>query len=120
MKTSAKNIRTGEELAIPALKKELARLTQIAEKAKAECEENVHIGSEAVAIHDEFVAIVKSKETGQAVIDKLDSLQKRRERVLQVMSKSIVDLSDKQFKAEAERDNLLGLIRRLEYRATRC
>lgn len=111
-------MRTGDELALAAMKKEHAKLARIADKAKAEADEYISIGSEAVAIHNEFVAIVNSREHGQHVIDALDKLQKRRARVDRVMKKDMLALSDKQIKAEIERDNLLREIQALEFRVS--
>ena len=111
-------MRTGEELALTALKKEHAILARKAEKAKAEADEYISIGSEAIAIHNEFAAIVNAKETGQHVIDALEKLQKRRKRVDKVMNKSVIDLCDKQHEAESERDRLHGQIRDLEFRVS--
>lgn len=111
-------MRTGEELALAAMKKEHAILARIADKAKAEADEYISIGSEAVAIHTEFAAIVNSRETGQHVIDALDKLQKRRARVDRILKKDMVSLSDKQIAAEIERDNLLREIQALEFRVS--
>jgi hypothetical protein len=111
-------VKTGEELAIAAMRKEYVKLCKVADKAKAECDECVSIGTEAIAIHNEFAAIVAAKETGQHVVDKLEALQKRQKRVNRIVDKSIIDLCDKQHKAECERDRLLGQIRDLEFRVS--
>jgi len=100
----------GEEIALSAMKKEHSRLSKIADKAKKECDEACSIGSEMIAIHEEFVKIVKSGETGKEVVDKLSSLQKRKERAEKIMKKDIVKLSDKQCQAEIEREALYAEI----------
>lgn len=112
-------MRTGDELALSAMRKEHAKLARIADKAKAEADEYCSIGSEAIAIHNEFAAIVNSRETGQHVIDALDKLQKRRARVDRVMKKDLLKLSDKQIAAELERDNLMREIQMMEFRRSR-
>lgn len=112
-------MRTGDELALAVMKKEHARLSRIAEKAKAEADEYCSIGSEAVAIHNEFAAIVNSRETGQHVIDALEKLKKRRARVDMIMKKDILKLSDKQIEAEIERDSLMREIQMMEFRRSR-
>jgi hypothetical protein len=109
-------VRSGDELALAAMKKEHAILSRVADRAKAECDEYCGIGSEALAIHNEFAAIVNSRETGQHVIDALGKLQKRRARVDRVMKKDLLKLSDKQIAAEIERDNLMREIQMLECR----
>ncbi|MBE0507257.1 MAG: hypothetical protein IBX50_11135 [Marinospirillum sp.] len=46
--------RTGEELALAALQKELKRLQAKADKARAEADECANIGSELSAVHQAF------------------------------------------------------------------
>jgi len=110
------NIKTGEELALIAMKKELKVLSKKADKAKSECDEYMNTGSEAVAIHNEFVEIVNAKEHGQKVLDQLDSLKKRRNKVDAIMKKDFIKLMDKDHEAGFTRDNLAQEISMLEFR----
>lgn len=112
-------MRTGDELALVAMKKEHARLSRIADRAKAEADEYCKIGSEAMAIHNKFAALVKSSEIGHHVIDALEKLQKRRAHVNRVMKKDLLKLSDRQIKAEFERDALMREIQMMEFRRSR-
>lgn len=109
--------RPAKNIVLDAMKKELARLQRIADKAKAECDEYISIGQEAFAIHDEFAKIVNSKEIGQHVIKKLDELKKRREKVDKVLKKDFVKLTDNQFRAEMEVMALASEISHMGFRA---
>lgn len=106
----------GEEISLHAMKKEFKRLSRVAEKAKQEADEATHIGSELLAIHQEFAEIVKAKETGPKVLKKLEALQKRSDRAKKIQKKSIVELMDKQIKAESDCESLGLEIQRLEFR----
>lgn len=109
-------VRSGEEIAIEAMEKELAKLNKIAAKAKSECDEVCGAGSELISIHNEFVEIVKSKETGKAVLDRLSNLQRRKKRAKSLLKKSILDLSDKQINAEVEASRLAFSIQEMKFR----
>lgn len=111
-------MRTGEELAIAAMKKDHAKLVRAAEKAKAAADEYITIGTEAIAIHNEFAAIVNNRETGADTIKKLDQLKKRRDRVDRISKKDFMALCDKQYEAEVERDNLGREIQNREFLAS--
>jgi len=106
-------MRTGEQLAISAIKKEYSRLCKIAEKAKLELDEYFNAGTAMIDLSRELTAIVSSKEVGAPLVKKLEALQKRRDRLLRIASKDIIALSDRQIKADIERDNLL---RHLQFR----
>ena len=107
---------TGEELALAAMKKEFKRLSRKADRAKAESEEYMGTGSEIIAIHEEFVAIVKSDERGMSVLKKLDALKKRREKTDKIRKKDLMKLLDKEYETAITRDKLGGEIQRLEFR----
>lgn len=107
--------KSGNALAIEAMKRDLKRLQKVADKAKSECDEYITIGSEAFAIHNEFAQIVNSREVGNHVLEKLESLKKRRDRVDKVLKKSAKQLMDKQFAVEMQRDNLARKIAELEF-----
>lgn len=110
------NVLSGEQLALEAMKRDLKRLSRNAEKAKAACDEYLDIGTEAIAIHQELAELMKSNEHGQAVIDKLDELTVRREKVDKIKRKDFLALCDKQSMAEMSRDNLIAEIGRLSFR----
>ena len=110
------NVLSGEQLALEAMKRDLKRLSRNAEKAKAACDEYVDIGTEAIAIHQELAEIVQSNEHGQVVIDKLDELKVRREKVDKIRNKDFLSLCNKQSIAEMSRDNLIAEIGRLSFR----
>jgi hypothetical protein len=110
------NVLSGEQLALEAMKRDLKRLSKIAEKAKAACDEYVDIGTEAIAIHQELAKLVQSNEHGQVVIDKLDALKVRREKVEKIRRKDFLALCNKQGIAEISRDNLIAEIGRLSFR----
>lgn len=106
----------GEEIALSAMKKEFTRLSRIADKAKAEADENMGITSEMLSIHQEFVEIVNSKEHGEHVINKLEALKKRRDKAQKVLDKDLLTLLNKQSEAEIDRDSLGSEIQMLEFR----
>lgn len=108
--------KSGEEIALSAMKKELTRLSRIADKANAEVDEYLNIGSELLAIHEEFSEIVKSKEHGSHIVKKLEVLKGRRDRAQKITDKELIKLLDKQHKAEIERDSLRQEIHRTEFR----
>jgi predicted PilT family ATPase len=99
-------MRTGDELALDAMKNEHKRLCRRAAKAAKDADEYMEITTEALAIHEEFATIVKSGEHGEAVLKKLDDLTKRRDRVERILKKDLITLLDKQSEAECERDRL--------------
>ena len=106
----------GEELALAAMKKDLKRLTRAAEKARAEADECMSVGSEMVAIHKEFAEIVKSGDHSKATLNKLDRLAARSEKTDRIQKKDLSKLLDKQFEAEQKRDALASEVQALEFR----
>lgn len=109
-------MKTREELVLRALKREFSRLSRIAEKAKAEADENQNIGSEFVAIHKEFAEILDSGDHGKATIKQLDNLQARRDKADRVLKRDLVKLIDKQHDAECERNAIGEEISMIEFR----
>lgn len=103
-------------VALEAMRKEFKVLSKKAERAKAECDEYMGISIEAFAIHEELGTIVKSKEVGQHIIDKLEALKKRQDRVNRILKKDLLTLTDNQLNAEIKRDELAGEIQRYERR----
>lgn len=110
------NVLSGEQLALEAMKRDLKRLSRNADKAKAACDEYMGIGTEALAIHQEFAKLVNSNEHGQAVIDKLSELTARREKVDKIRRKDFLALCNKQSIAEMSRDNLIAEVNNLSFR----
>lgn len=113
-------MRAGEKIALEAMKKEFVRLSRAADRAKSEADEHMNVGSEMIAIHNEFAEIVKSKATGPEVVEKLDVLKKRKDRADKVVKKNLVKLLDKQYEAESARDNLGTEIQMAEFRYSRA
>lgn len=108
--------KSGKELALIAMNKELKLLSKKADKAKKECDEYMTMGSEAVSIHEEFVRIVNANESGQHVIDKLEALKKRRNKVQRIMKKDLIKLMDKKFNTASVRDTLNSEIQMMKFR----
>ena len=108
--------KSGKEIALSAMKKELTRLSRLADKANAEVDEYLNIGSEMLEIHEEFSEIVKSKEHDSHIIKKLEVLKDRRDRAQKMLDKDLMKLLDKQHKAKIERDSLLQEIQTTEFR----
>lgn len=109
-------MKTGEDLVLQALKREFTRLSRIAEKAKAQADEHIGIGSEYIDIHKELHSIVSSKEHGKKIIKRLDALQVRRDKADRVMKKDSAKLFDRQHEAEHDRDSLGSEISMIEFR----
>ena len=109
-------MRTREELALEALKRDFKRLSKIADKAKAVCDEYMNVGSEMIAIHEDFVAIVKSKDYSPETLKKLEALKKRSAKAEKIRSKDLIKLIDKQSEADINRDSLGGEIQMMEFR----
>lgn len=112
--------KTGEELAFNAMKKEFKILSRAADRAKKEADECIEVGSEMIAIHNEFVDIVKQKLDSKTAIKKLDDLKKRSERAEKIRKKDLIKLLDRQNVAELNRDSLYREIKTMEYRISRC
>ncbi len=104
-----------EKVVLAALKRDLKRLSKAAEKAKAECDEYLNVGSEMAAIHEEFALIVKAKETGPEVLKKLEALKRRRDKAERIMKKDLVKLLDKQHEAEFAEESLGEEIQAMEF-----
>ncbi len=109
-------MRSGEQLSLIAMKKEFKLLAKQAEKAKKECDEYLNIGTESISIHNEFKKIVDSKEFGEHIQKKLDSLISRSNKCKRIQKKDFLKLCDKQSTLEIERDNLNFEISHLEWR----
>lgn len=106
----------GEELALAAMRKDLKRLTRAAKKAKTEADEYMAVGSEMLAIHNEFAEIVKSGDRTDATLKKLDELKARSEKTDRIQKKDLSKLLDKKFEAEQKRDALASEVQALEFR----
>ncbi len=111
-----KPARSGDELAILAMEKEISRLSAAAEKYKAEADEVCDIVSEFIAIDNEVNAVINSGKSAIDVHKSLDSLQKRQERANRVIGKDLMTILNKQYLAETERDNLGMVLSGLRFR----
>jgi hypothetical protein len=110
-------MKTGDELVLQAMRREFARLSRIADKAKAEADEALNIGTEYMEIHKELIEIVNSKEHGKKeVLEKMKSLKLRRGRADRIMKKDMAKLIEKEVDAQVERDTLGIEIDNMEWR----
>lgn len=107
---------SSDDVVLDAMRRDYKRLSSLANKAKLEADECSNITDELIAIHKEFAAIVESREHGQHIIEKLNALQRRRDRAHKILKKSLVKLLDRQYKAEWKRDQLASEIQMLEFR----
>ena len=110
------NIKTGEELALNAMKKEFKVLSRAADRAKKEADEYMEVGTEIIAIHRELAEIVKQKLSSETVVKKLALLKKRSERAEKIRKKDLIKLLDKQNDTEFNRDNLGHEIQMMEFK----
>lgn len=106
----------GEELAYNALKKEVKRLSKATDKAKAEYDEYMNIHHEMISINQEFAEIVKSKEHGKHVLDKLNALKKRSDRCDRVRKKDLLRLIDRHIELQLDRDSVAEEMYMMEFR----
>ena len=109
-------IKTGDELVLQSLKKELKVVSRKADKAKNGVDEYMSVGSEAIAIHQEFAAIVKSKDTGKKEVEALEALKIRQASVDRILKKDFIHLMDVQFDTGMTRNNLRQEISKIGYR----
>lgn len=109
----------GDELVLKALKQEYKRLCKIAEKAKKEAYECIHVGSEAIAIRKELNVIIESKKPGKETLEALNKLKARQERVNELMKKDLVKVFDKESESEFQRDECKEQIAIIEFRLKR-
>ncbi len=108
-------MKTGEELALIAMKKELALLSKMAEKAKAECAEYLGTAKEMIEIYRELGEIIKLKVSNES-IKKLDALKAREKRVNDVHKKDFLKLCDNEHESEWEKNSLAQEINNIEFR----
>ncbi|MBL4761424.1 MAG: hypothetical protein JKY93_01840 [Gammaproteobacteria bacterium] len=97
------------------MKKEHTRLSKVADKAKADADEVIGVGSEFIAIHNEFAAIVESKEMSKSVDKKLDALKVRSDRATKIQKKNLANLFDKEHATRFDCEDLGHEISRFEY-----
>jgi hypothetical protein len=108
--------KTGNELALIAMKKDFVRFSKIADNAEKEVNEWIRLGSEEISIHEEFIKITNLKESTRASLKKLKELGKRSERVNKLKKKNLLRLIDAQNNAEINKDSLGREIQNVEYR----
>jgi len=106
----------GVELLLQAARKELKRLERVAQKAADAIQESDNVVDELIAVNREFEQIIESREAGAEVVKKLDILQARRERAVEVLGQDYQALLDKKFDADFDCSALLGEIRTIEFR----
>jgi hypothetical protein len=105
-----------EDLVLQALRKEHTRLSRAAEKAKLESDEASTVGSEFIDIHKEWKSILDSGEHEKKTLERLDKLQKRRDRARKILDKDLVKLFDKEGSLRMDRDALAEEINLIELR----
>ena len=103
-----------EKVILKVIKKEYERLLKVSTKAKAEVDEHISIGSEMIAIHEEFKSIVESKLDADNSLERLSKLQKRRDRLNKVAKKDLIRLMDAQNSVENDVRILASEIAKIE------
>lgn len=109
-------MKTGEELALIGMKKELVVLSKKAEKLKSEYNEYMGVASELISVYEELNEIIKSRECGTEVIKKLKALQAREKRCKAIHKKDFMKLLDSEIEAKINRDSLAQEIGNIEFR----
>ncbi len=101
-----KDPRSGRDLVIAALEKEFRRLSAVAEKKKAECDECFSAPTDLLEVRRKASEILETLDPGTSALKKLKTLAEEETRLLKLIKKSSIDFMDAQHLAEAERDNL--------------
>jgi len=108
-------MKSGKEIALNAMKKELKVLSIKADKAKAEFDEYMRVGSELLAINDEFKKVLKSNDSDLQIASKLKVLQRRKDLALRVSKKDLLTLIGRESDARIELDLLNSEIENMEW-----
>jgi hypothetical protein len=109
-------VKTGEELALIAIEKELKRLTAVAAKAKADVEARDGAFTEQIEIHRQLSELSKSDLSIADSLSRLKVMQARTKKLVAIMKQDYMKLSDRQFNAELERDALQQYAVNLRFR----
>lgn len=112
-------MRSGEQLSLIAMKKEFAKLSKIADKKKAVCDDACSCGSQLIEVYKQANEIIKAKDYSEDGMKKMKSLADEEKRLKKLLGADIVKLMDDQINAEIERDNLGREIKTIEFRLNR-
>lgn len=112
-------MRTGEQLSLVAMKKEFSRLSKIADKKKAICDDACNCGSNLIEIYKQANELIKAKDYSPEGMKKMQKLANEEKRIKKLLKADIVKLMDDQIHAEIERDNLWREISMIEWRVKR-
>jgi hypothetical protein len=112
-------MRSGEQLSLVAMKKEFARLSKIADKKKAICDDACSCGSKLIDLYKKANELIKSKDFTPEGIKKVQALADEEKRLHKIMKSDLVKIMDEQINAEIERDNLGREISMIEWRIKR-
>lgn len=100
-------MKTGQQLKIEAMEKELKRLQVKTERAKKEADERLHAGSALLDISRDFIHAATNTEMDiDEKLKKFKEIETRRKRLKRIIKKNLIELFDKQSHAELERDQL--------------
>lgn len=110
---------SGDQLALIAMKKEHKRLSQIAEKKKAICDEACHVGTNLINVYKQAEKLISEKDYSESGIKKIEKLANEEKRLKKLMKADLVKIMDEQIHAEIDRDSLYREIMTLEFRIKR-
>lgn len=112
-------MRSGEELSLAAMKKEFARLSKIADKKKAICDDACSCGTKLLDVYRQANELIQAKDFTPEAVKKVQDLANEEKRLQKLMKSDIVKLMDEQINSEFERDNLGREISMMEFRINR-
>lgn len=108
--------KTGEELALIAIEKELKRLSAVAAKAKADVDARDSAFTEKIELHRQLVELANSGLSATVRLSKLQTMQARSKKLDAILKQDYMKLSDRQFSAESNRDALQQYAVNLRFR----
>lgn len=112
-------MRSGEELSLVAMKKEFARLSKIASKKKAICDDVCSCGTKLIDLYKQASELIQAKDFTPEGVKKVQALANEEKRLQKLMKSDLVKIMDDQVNAEIERDNLGHEISMIEFRLNR-
>lgn len=108
--------KTGEELALIAIEKELKRLSAVAAKAKADVDARDGAYIEKIELHRKVIELANSDLSAKERLSKLEMMQARSKKLDAILKQDYMKLSDRQFSAEYNRDALQQYAVNLRFR----
>lgn len=109
-------IKTGEELALISIEKELKRLSALAAKAKADVEARDSAFTERMELYRKVDELPLSGLPAKVRLMKLETMQARSKKLDAILKQDYMKLSDRQFSAESNRDALQQYAVNLRFR----